>query len=327
MTCQNHKKLLFLEPFSENLTSVLRQHGYKIYNEAAIPDSDFPLIRGLFTKLDRKVDDSLLRKLSNLRFVVVPTTGTSHLDRMVMHDRNIQIISLRDPGSPIHSFTSTSEVFLWLLISMLRKANLAAKEVSAGTWNRNNFIGTNIAGKKIGIVGLGRLGRQVANLCRALGMIVIGYDIDKESKFSENLTFADNLEELIAKAEIISIHVDDREENKNLINDTFLLQCHGTLLVNTSRGFITDESAVVRALKNGNLCGYATDVLFDEGATGNWLHRNPIWQAMTSEELNVVITPHIGGATQENIYQSERFVIERFLKSDCIHGSGGQWES
>lgn len=305
--------LLLLETCDPKVLSMLRETDLRIQflqNEEIDPIS----VSHIFSKLNFRLDESFLSNYPNLRTVVTPTTGIDHIDSVYCDKRKIQIISLRDTYDVLEKFSSTSEIATWLMLSLIRKTTLAAADVKSGKWNRNNFVGNTLRGKTVGIVGFGRLGRQFSRICASLGMKVTAYDLVEKS--DDSVTFIDSLEELVRQADVVSLHVDDRGENLDLVDAAILSNFRpGAILINTSRGFVVNEKDVVDAIQRNVIQAYGADVLSGEhGGDTKWLKESPLWQAYQHDESRILILPHIGGAVRENIPAAEMAVLQTLVE-------------
>jgi D-3-phosphoglycerate dehydrogenase len=308
------RTILLLEEFASDHILRLQDEGYVLVR----PSDPFDPadVVALMSKVSRLVPGEMMAQLRSLRYVLVPATSPDLIDQEYVQKQGIRLITLRERNSPVMEFRSTTEIFLWHLISLMRNAFRAATSVSNGEWERNLFHGYNLSGAKIGILGLGRLGIQVANVCKELNMEVYAFDRHQIGSYPEHVQFVESLEVLVASVDVLTVHVSDNKENHHLIGKSVLDLANDLFLINTSRGHIVDESAVLASIRSGKVLGYATDTIKGEGGTGDWLHESELWKAMTSENLNILITPHIGGATIENVYKSEQFVIDLFLDLD-----------
>ncbi|HPO58472.1 MAG TPA: NAD(P)-dependent oxidoreductase, partial [Anaerolineaceae bacterium] len=185
--------------------------------------------------------------------------------------------------------------------------------VLRGEWNRDAFRGHDLCGRSLGILGLGRIGEKVARYGLAFGMRVLAYDPTRDP-WMEGVERANTMDELLAASEVLSIHVPLNERTEGLIGRRELaLLPPGALLVNTARGAVLQREALLEALESGRLGGAALDVLWDErGAADERL----LEYARTHE--NLLITPHIGGATVESMAATEVFMarkLQRFLQA------------
>lgn len=194
-------------------------------------------------------------------------------------------------------------------MALLRKIPFAFEHVKQGEWNRNSFKGNNLKGKKIGILGLGRVGKQVAHFAEAFGMEVGFFDtVSIPSNYKQHNTAAD----LFQWADIISIHIPLTPENVGFVNKTLFQNSKPLFIINTSRGAVWDENDMASLLKEGKLVGLATDVITDELESQN-RKNNPLI-ALANQHYNVIVTPHIAGATFESMAMTEAFIAQKFLQ-------------
>ena len=125
----------------------------------------------------------------------------------------------------------------------------------------------------------------------------------------------DSISELFEQSDVISIHVDDRRENEKLISGTLLAKAENLLLINTSRGFVIDEQALIDSMLLGRVKGFGADVLcLEQGGSNDWLKNNVIWRGMIERKLNVILTPHIGGAVRDDIQTAELAVFRELIR-------------
>ena len=217
----------------------------------------------------------------------------------------VRVVSLRDCPEAIRDVSATAEHTIGLLLALLRRTPAAVDHVLAGGWDRGRYWGIQLRGKRCGIIGYGRIGAMVAQCAAAFGMDVVAYDRapDKIRSPAKVVGF----EELLESCDVISVHVTAAPENRHLLDRPAVQRLkRGAVLVNTARGAIVDEAALADAVAAGRLFGIATDVL-DGEERGN-LQSNPLL-ACARAGHNVLITPHIGGATREAIRQTEGAVV------------------
>jgi D-3-phosphoglycerate dehydrogenase len=306
--------ILLLEEFALDHILRLQNEGYVLVRPSDPFNPDH--VVALMSKVSELVPGEVMAQFKSLRYVLVPATSPDLIDQEYIQKHGIRLITLREQNSPVVEFRSTTEIVIWHLISLMRNAFRAATSVSCGEWDRNLFHGYNLSGARIGIVGLGRLGMQVANICKELNMKVYAFDQRQVDSYPEHVQIVQSLESLIVSVDVLTIHVNDKRENYHLISEAVLSLASDLFLINTSRGHIVDESALLSSIRSGKVLGYAADTIKGEGMAGGWLRESELWRAMTSEKLNIIMTPHIGGATFENVYTSEQFVIDLFLHLD-----------
>ena len=272
-------------------------------------------IEVLFCNLATKIDALLLNDASELKFVVSPTTGLSHVDLEYLKERSITCVYLGQIKSEISSVFATAELAWALLLAVARKMSLASISTQSGDWRRENFFGVSLSNKVIGIIGFGRLGRRVAEYALSFGMTVLAYDSDQK-------VFADldksivqcKLEYLILNSDFVSIHIPLNDDTENLISrERIDLLRDGAVLINTSRGEVVDEGALVDAVKSGKLFGVGADVLRNENDNNFDASKSDLVQA-ANNGYNVVVTPHIGGWTDDAVRVTRRVIAEEFMK-------------
>jgi len=295
-------RVVIAEPFSETGIDVLRAAGIDVVSvvgqpasalAAALADAD-----GLIVRSETKVDRTLLGFGPKLAVVARAGVGVDAIDVAAATDAGIVV--LNTPGA--NTLAATEQTFV-LMLSLVRHTPSAVASVRAGHWERKPFIGTELAGKTLGIVGLGRIGGAVAHRATAFGMNLLAADPfisrARAEGFSAELV---PLDELLARADIVTLHVPLGRQTLGLIDASklALMQPHA-LLINCARGGVIDEEALLEALDAERIAGAAIDVVADEppppGGTGARLHLH----------AKVVATPHLGGSTYEAL---ERIAVE-----------------
>lgn len=260
----------------------------------------------LIVRLARFVGKPLLEKLPSLKYIVTATTGLDHLDAEEIKARKIKVLSLRGEDDFLRTIPSTAEHTWALLMALVRKIPQACHDVQTGHWQRDKFRGHQLQGKTLGIIGLGRTGTQVAQFAAAFKMPVKYHD--PYAHFS-GLEKVDSLVELVASCDIISLHVHLSDETRNLMNSSVWQQVKpGLFFINTSRGGLVDEVSLVEALKDGRVAGVASDVLATEQHN---FKDSYLYTAFLSGQ-NVILTPHLGGATWEAMNTCEEFMVSEF---------------
>jgi len=256
----------------------------------------------------------ILTKTKNLKYIVTATTGLDHIDVMQAERQGITVLSLRGEEEFLNTITGTAELAFGLLIDLSRFTPWAFEAVKNYQWRRGDFRGHNLCGKTLGVVGLGRLGTMTARFGAAFGMKVIFTDhnvlLEDFPEYTK-VTF----ETLLEASDAISIHVHLSKKTENLFaKKEFEKTKKGAVLINTSRGKIVNEQDLLAALQNGQLGGYATDVLADElfFETAGFKHHPLVEHA--KNHRNVIIVPHIGGYTTESRIATDLFMAEKLKK-------------
>jgi phosphoglycerate dehydrogenase-like enzyme len=240
------------------------------------------------------VDDAIINKAENLRLLFTPTTGRDHI-RIEKSRKKIKILTLNDYRKEIDSINSTAELGFSLLLSLSRKMLHAHRDVvESARWERNEFLGTELNHKVIGIIGMGRIGRKISRYGQAFGMEVVYWDRIKRGKEKR----VSRLSKLLSIADFIIVSVTLTGKTRYLINMNNIGDIKkGAILVNISRGEVIEEKSLCSALKKGILSGVGVDVLEKELLDYN---KSPLLvYARRNPEANIIITPHIGGATIE----------------------------
>jgi len=298
-------RTLVLEP--ENY-STLALESYRSLGSVQLGylSGAFSNISLLVVRLEYSLDEKFLNLFPFLVAIVSPTTGLTHIDLEVCRSRNIKVYSLAECREALELVTSTSELTLGLIIGLLRSIPRAIQDVvNQGLWNRDNYRSRQLSCQTLGLVGLGRIGGHVAGYAQALGMRVLACDpYQPATRFSEVGAEQCDLVSLLEQSDILTVHANLRADNHGLIGTKQLSSMKtGSFLVNTARGALLDELAVVSALRTGQLAGVAVDVLASEHTGKSWADSPLVGAARTG--LNVIITPHIGGCTSDAMHVTE----------------------
>ncbi len=255
-----------------------------------LPEAD-----AYFAALEVQLTDQLIASAPRLRVIATPSTGLDHLDMAAATARDIVVLELKNERALLDRITATAELTWALVLACARRLPAAFDASRQGRWARDALRGHQIAEKTFGIIGCGRLGTIVADYARAFRMTVLGYDVhDVRIAGIDHVP----LDELLARADVVSLHIHLTEANRGFMNRDRLQQMKpGSILVNTSRGAIVDEIALIEVLATGPLASYGTDVI--DGEWRDDLDQPPLIRH-AREYGNVVITPHIGGITFES---------------------------
>jgi D-3-phosphoglycerate dehydrogenase len=248
----------------------------------AIKDAD-----GLVIRSATKVTAELINAAPRLKVVGRAGTGLDNVDVAAASKRGIVVMNT--PGG---NTITTAEHAISLLLALARNIPQAAESMREGKWEKNTFQGTEIFNKNLGVIGLGRIGSTVAERALGLKMRVIGYDpfITKEVATNLGVELV-SLDELLARADFITIHTPKTKETAKLLNrKAFRKMKPGVRLINCARGGLIDEEALREALTEGRVAGAALDVFDSEPPPSDWQLR---------QMANVICTPHLGASTQE----------------------------
>ncbi|WP_198033374.1 NAD(P)-dependent oxidoreductase [Lacinutrix venerupis] len=307
-----HTIISGIESISQNTENVLRK--VSTYQFKTI-ETKQQLIEALHScdifwfRLNHKLTKEILEN-SKCKFIVCAVTGLDHIDLESCKENNITVISLKGEFEFLKEVRATAEHTIGLLLTLIRKTKNAYSHVENGNWDRTQFQGTELYKKKVGIIGLGRLGKIVAEYYNVMGMHVFYYDINKQEKYENKYTAVNSIEALFKEIDVLSIHLPYNTSTHFILNEKNLNTLKkNALVVNTSRGGVIDEQALLNLLNTDKIAGYATDVLYGEPDIIN----HPLVK-YAKKNNNVVITPHIGGNTFESIEKTELFVIQKLKK-------------
>ena len=222
----------------------------------------------LWVRLRNQIDREVMDAAPRLRAIATSTTGLNHVDVSYAQGRGIEVISLRGETEFLRNIHATGEHTLALILSLVRHLPAAARHVTEGRWDRDVFRGRELHGKTAGIVGYGRVGRMVADYLRAFGMRVLATDpMLKDAPGCEVEMVS--LEDLLQQADLVTLHVSLTEQTRGLFGQReFAGMKNGAWFINTSRGELIDEAALLYALESGQIAGAALDVLCDERSSG-----------------------------------------------------------
>lgn len=339
-------KILIAEPenYSKRATEIYREVGRvvcghtlsreELFREAG--DTDILVLR-----LAHIIDKEVINAAPGLKIIASPTTGLNHIDVAYAESKNIKIVSLKGETEFLRKVHATSEHTFALLLALMRKLPWNFNSiVSGGRWDRDSFKGRELSEKTLGIIGFGRLGSRVAKIARGFDMNVLAHDphvskVDIEAGGATPI----ELDYLLEHSDIISVHVPLNDETKNLINAPLIAKMkQGVIIVNTSRGEILDEDALLQALESGKISGAALDVLVDELPWGEskiisgiepklrrtlQVAERPKEGSLGSTSLKLInyarnhedllITSHLGGATYESMEKTEIFIAQKVV--------------
>ena len=284
-------KVLVTEPLSESGLALLRQdYDVDVKPELAkvgLADAIAPY-SGLIVRSQTKVTDEVLDRAEWLKVIGRAGIGLDNIDVEAATRRGVLVVN-----APQSNIVSAAEHTIALMLAQARNIPQANSALKAGRWERERFQGVEVYGKTLGVIGLGRVGTMVAQRALAFGMRVVGYDpyVSKDRARQLGVDLMPNLEALLVQSDVITIHLPRTPETEGLIGEREIaLMREGARIVNTSRGGIVDERALVNALRDGRLGGAALDVFSEE----------PVPKSHPLLVLDqVVATPHLGASTQE----------------------------
>jgi phosphoglycerate dehydrogenase-like enzyme len=258
---------------------------------AALRDADGVLDASMKVRLTPE----MLQAADKLKVISCATTGSDHISREGLDQRGIPVRTLKEDPEVLRNITPAAELSFALLMALARKLPAAVQHVKEGGWTREEFPGVMLRGKTLGLIGCGRIGGWMARYARAFGMDVIGHDPFLQI-FPDTIGKA-TLAEVFAQSDFVSVHVHLSPETTGMATKALIDSMKpGAFLINTSRGAIVDESALLAALESGRLGGAGLDVLEGEPETA---HHPLVRYAKTHD--NLLITPHVGGFSPDAV--------------------------
>ena len=242
----------------------------------------------LVVRSQTRVDAELLAAAApRLSVVAVASVGTDRVDLAAAARAGVMVVN-----APTGSTVAAAEHTMALMLALLRKIPSADASVRRGEWERARFVGAELRHRTLGIIGLGKIGRQVAHLAAAFEMMVIAHDpfltVEQAAEHSAGLV---ELPELLARADVVSVHILLTPQTRGFIGPVQIQAMkRGAVLLNVARGGLVDEAALAAALHSGHLGGAAVDVFSTEPMAAD----NPLRDAP-----NTILTPHLGASTSE----------------------------
>jgi D-3-phosphoglycerate dehydrogenase len=283
-------KVLITEPFENEGKEILIKEGFQVDEVGKISKEELLNIISpydvLIVRSGTKVTREVIEKGENLKIIGRAGVGLDNIDIEAATEYGIIVMN-----APEGNTISAAEHTIALIFSLARNIPIANQTLKNGKWEKKKFVGTELYGKTLGIIGLGRIGKRVANLAKGIGMKVIGYDpyVSEEEIRDLGITMV-NFEGVLKQADILTFHLPLTEETYHMISDKeFEIMKDGVMIVNCARGGIIDEEALVRYLKKGKVKGAALDVF----------EKEPIESSPLFEFENVIVTPHLGASTKE----------------------------
>ncbi|MCC6042076.1 MAG: hydroxyacid dehydrogenase [Candidatus Verstraetearchaeota archaeon] len=303
-------KVLITDDVHESCAEILRSRGCRVTVKPsltkeelikAVKEYDAIVVRGR-TKLTRDV----IMEAQSLKVIGRAGVGLDNIDLKAASEKGIKVVA-----SPQASTVAVAEATMALILALARMIPEANKMLKEGLWLKSKFMGFELRGKLLGIIGFGRIGKAVAKRALAFDMKVMAYDIRdiREEAESMGVKVATTLEELLRESDIITLHIPLNESTWHMIGEREIsLMKRGAIIVNTSRGGIVDTKALLKALKEGKLAGAALDVFENEPPK-----TKEEWELIRLP--NVVVTPHIASQTWEAQVAAASMIAEEVYKA------------
>jgi len=276
----------------------------------------------LWVGLTPHVDQSLLESFPNLKIVASSTTGHTHLDLHQIEERNISLVTLAGESDFLSGITATPELAWGLVLDVWRKISLSQQNDEINANNREMYASTQLKNKKLGIIGLGRVGKRIAKYAEAFELEICAFD-KSEVVFCHGVEMV-SLNSLLSNSDIVvisaSVHLEDFASYPILGEREIKLMKKSSVLVNIARGVLVDEDALARAINSDELLGVGSDVQQNEEISKQGAAKSPLNESRLSGK-NVVLTPHIGGMCSDALYQCNEFIAKKIRAVSCEKSS------
>ena len=284
-------KVLVTDPVSKTGISILEKAGLDVIylpESTQIEKCDAAHnVNGLIIRSSTKVDAKMIEHAEQLQVIGRAGVGVDNIDIMAATRKGIVVMNTPDVNT-----ISAAEHTVALMLTLSRNTHLGHNTLINGSWSRHELVGTELRNKTVGIIGLGKIGREVIERCRSFGMKIIGYDpFINQDLFSEgNITIMD-LDDLVKQSDFISLHIPLNDDTKDLFNfERLMAMKPSAKIINVARGGIINEFDLARALNKGIISGAAIDVFTIEPLKKD----NPLLVAK-----NILLSPHLGASTKE----------------------------
>lgn len=306
---KNRIKVLLLENIHEDAERILKNEGYNVSTYSGALDEEelserIKNVSVLGIRSKTQLTAKVLQNANRLIAVGAFCIGTNQIDLDECLKKGIVVFN-----APFSNTRSVVELAIGEIILLMRGLTDRNSEMHNGIWNKSASGSKEIRGKKLGIVGYGNIGAQLSVVAEALGFDVFYYDLMEKLALG-NATKCSSLQELLKKVDVVSLHVDGRKENKNLIGEKeFNLMKEEAVFLNLSRGHVVDISALKENIESGKIRGAGVDVFPQEPKTNKELFESELRGLP-----NVILTPHIGGSTQEAQVNIGKFVPAKIIE-------------
>ena len=284
--------ILLADAFASDLPARLQPFGEVVSDLGRVSEAEVIIVRS-----KTKVDKAMIDAAPRLKYIIRGGVGVDTIDVDYAKTKGIVV-----DNTPEASSLAVAELAFALMIALPNHIAEADASMKQGKWLKKELERTELGGKTLGLIGIGRIARELASRAKAFGMKVVAYD--KYVQVSDAATML-SLDEVLAQSDYISLHTPLTDETRGMINtQTIAKMKKGACLINTCRGPVVKPEDIAAALKAGSLGGYATDVYDKEPPEGSPLLSAP----------RVLLTPHLGASTAENLLRLGDCIVERMQK-------------
>jgi D-3-phosphoglycerate dehydrogenase len=310
-------KVVFLDSVHPILAERLTANGYACAEAwllskedclRQVADAEGIVIRSRFT-----MNEEFLQFAPKLKWIARSGAGMENIDERYCKKRGILLYN-----APEGNRNAVGEHALGMLLSLMNKLHPADREVRSGKWNREGNRGVELDGKTVGIIGYGNNGSAFAKKLRGFDVKLMAYDKYKKG-FGDHFVMECTLNAIMKQADVISLHIPQNKETMWMINDQFFLKLQKPIwFLNLSRGKIVETAALVRALKSGKVLGAGLDVLeYEKGSFESFFEQElPEDFKYLLESDKVILTPHVGGWTEESYFKLSDVLADKILDNE-----------
>lgn len=304
-------KILISDKLQDEGIKIFEDNGFEVVKKFTITKEELKNeignYDGIVVRSRTKLTADILENAKKLKVIGRAGVGLDNIDREKAVNMNIEV--LNTPEAPA---VSVAEFALGLMLTLARKISYADRTTHEGKWNKNECLGYTLNGKKLGLVGFGNTAKHLAKI--AIGM---GMDVGVYSRFSKGQVAIDeaknmgcsiypSVEDLLKDAQVISLHLPSSPQTENIINKERLkLMRQDAIIINTARGNLIDDKALIKALKNRDIAGAALDVYHEEPLKD---------QELINWKENLILTPHIASQSIENQTAAATMIAEKISK-------------
>ncbi|MEM8592352.1 MAG: phosphoglycerate dehydrogenase [Pseudomonadota bacterium] len=310
-------KVLVSDKLSETAVQIFRDRGIDVDFKPDLGKDKDALLKvigdydGLAIRSATKATEKIIAAADNLKVIGRAGIGTDNIDKDAASKKGIIVMN-----TPFGNMTTTAEHAIAMMFAVARQIPEASASTHAGKWEKSKFMGVELTGKTLGVIGAGNIGGIVCDRAKGLKMKVLAYDpFLSEEKAAKMGVEKVELEELLPRADFITLHVPKTEQTANMLTaERIAMMKKGVRVINCARGGLVDEAALAEALKSGHVAGAAFDVFAVEPAVESPLFNLP----------NVVVTPHLGAATteaQENVALQVAEQMSNYLLEGAVENA------
>ena len=305
-------KILISDKMSNKVEDVLKSKSIDYDIKTGLEPNELKSIiddyDGILIRSATKLTSDILANCSNLKVIGRAGVGVDNVDLDVATQNKILVMN-----TPLGNLEATAELTVGLMFSLYRHIHLANSSTHEGKWEKSKFMGTELKGKTLGIVGFGNIGQRVAEICNVIGMHILTNSNSASDDVLNSLNAKKvSTEELLSSSDVLSLHTKLNDQTSNMLNkETIATMKNSSVIINCARGGLINESDLKDALNNDVIAGAAIDVYENEPATDNVMFG----------AKNLLLTPHLGASSKEaqsNVAIDVANQVADFLKENKI---------